>query len=428
MMCPVCKRELAPTLSICFKCGAMVRDTVREELESKIGPVSGGLGRKPETVLQTENHLPMENSPLPARAAAPPVIASPPARPRARTAEMPKRTSPTLVEFQNRNSMLPDWRIQLQNSVRKRSVSSAETIEPGSSPLRNARAAAAAAPEKQPEPEPKVPARSSDPRLENALRRIETSRKRFFPEAGPANASAAARNYPFNVVGRTPPGSAAAHAAEPKNAPGVKPKLVSSLRIEKKGYDTNKLPPIPIPQEISSSFSARPPSAPAEETVAAEKASKPDPPVVLPRTDETDELEFDDLPPFSMRFGAGLFDLIIGGFATLIILSPLMMGGGTWFSFSGILAFTATFAIFLFLYLTASIAVWGKSFGMRLFSLELIDVEANDYPTVHQAAVNSAVYLLSLGLGGLGFLTVFLNEENRAFHDIVSGTLLIREI
>jgi hypothetical protein len=35
-MCPVCKRDLAPTLSICLTCGAMINDTVREELETKI--------------------------------------------------------------------------------------------------------------------------------------------------------------------------------------------------------------------------------------------------------------------------------------------------------------------------------------------------------------------------------------------------------
>jgi hypothetical protein len=31
-----------------------------------------------------------------------------------------KPTSPTLVEFQNKNATMPDWRLQLQNAVRKR--------------------------------------------------------------------------------------------------------------------------------------------------------------------------------------------------------------------------------------------------------------------------------------------------------------------
>ena len=56
MMCPVCKRDLAPTLSICMTCGAMINDTVREELETKISRPgvsaaqnSGGLVAKSPT-------------------------------------------------------------------------------------------------------------------------------------------------------------------------------------------------------------------------------------------------------------------------------------------------------------------------------------------------------------------------------------------
>ena len=119
--------------------------------------------------------------------------------------------------------------------------------------------------------------------------------------------------------------------------------------------------------------------------------------------------------------------MIIGSFATLILLSPFMLSGGSWFSLSGVFALAAAFAIVMFVYLTASLSFYGRTFGMRLFSLELVDVEENSYPTMHQAAVNSAVFLLSLTVGGIGFLPMFFNEERRAAHDILSGTILIRE-
>jgi hypothetical protein len=64
---------------------------------------------------------------------------------------------------------------------------------------------------------------------------------------------------------------------------------------------------------------------------------------------------------------------------------------------------------------------------MKLFSLEIIDAEKNESPTLHQAAVNTSVYLLSLLFFGIGFLPAFFNEERRTVHDIISGTLLIRE-
>src|SRR6185369_3926318 len=137
--------------------------------------------------------------------------------------------------------------------------------------------------------------------------------------------------------------------------------------------------------------------------------------------------EFDDLAPFATRFNAGLFDFIIGLFTSLIILSPVAFAGGDCISGAGLLALVGTCAIVMFVYLTLAIALFGKTAGMKLFSLELVDADLNEYPTFHQAAVSSAVYLLTLPLAGLGFLTIFFNDEKRAAHDIVSGTIIVNE-
>ena len=81
----------------------------------------------------------------------------------------------------------------------------------------------------------------------------------------------------------------------------------------------------------------------------------------------------------------------------------------------------------MFIYLTTTVGLSGKTLGMKLFSLEIVDIEENAYPTFHQAAVSSAVYLLSLALGGLGFLTLLMNNEKRAAHDLLSGTIIVKE-
>ena len=143
-------------------------------------------------------------------------------------------------------------------------------------------------------------------------------------------------------------------------------------------------------------------------------------------TNEEAEVE-DDLAPFAMRFNAGLFDLIIGAFVSMILLAPFMLSGGEWLTFSGFLAFIATISVVMFVYLTTALGMTGRTLGMRLFSLELIDIEENEYPSFHQAAVSSSVYLLSLICGGIGFLPVLFNEEKRAVHDIVSGTIVVKE-
>ena len=273
------------------------------------------------------------------------------------------------------------------------------------------------------------PSKHQNPRVANALKRIEESRRAFSNqpnlEQPLGKATPAQKNFPFNVVARSaePPPRKPGQKATVNPSP--KPMLVSSLKIEKKGYDTNKLPPIAKPSTPSRSFipAASPQAKKEIETIGViEDVVEMD---VLGLEPETDEI--DDLAPFSMRFSAGLFDMIIGVFASLILLSPFILSGGTWLSLSGFFAVAATIAIVMFVYLTSTLAFVGRTFGMRLFSLELVDIEENAYPSLHQAAVSSAVFLLSLTFAGIGFLPMFINEERRAAHDILSGTILIQE-
>lgn len=428
-----------------------MNDTVREELETKITSNSGGLSvKRLPSEPPRPNFLAKQEPP---RAVSEPVAKvqeeKPAPAPKVMTTELPrKHTSKTLVDFQAKNPTLPDWRLQIQNAVRQRS-GAAVAERPASQPtmavsMQQPATNGANALKMEIESVPQS-RENANPRLESVIDRIERSRRQFLvTESEPVEAKAddaTVRKFPFEVV--TPNGTPRqSPAPEPIAAP--KPKLVTTLRIEKKDYDTNKLPPIPTPAE--SPLQQKEPkklgmivdgiepdeklfTEPAKAEPIAAKIEEV-PPAEPEYAEEFEEQiqEIDDLAPLSMRFGAGLFDFIIAGFGTLIILSPLMLSGGTWASFAGVLTITASLSILLFLYMTASLAVWGKTFGMRIFSLELIDADANVYPTVHQAAVNSAVYLLSLAFGGAGFLTMLFTEEKRAVHEIVSGTLLIREI
>ena len=162
----------------------MVHDTVREELETKIGRGSGPLVTRavpPSGPLDALDlpPLPAEAfSPAPAAAAAAPAPA-----PKSPTMNLPpKKTSPTLVDFQPRSATLPDWRLQLQNAVRQRANGSVkETAE----------APAVAVPPPPPAKEPKsrtaelrdLAAKHPNETVSNALRRIEASRRAFNPQA-----------------------------------------------------------------------------------------------------------------------------------------------------------------------------------------------------------------------------------------------------
>jgi len=438
MKCPVCNRNLAPTLSICLTCGAMMNDTVREELQTKVTPSANlpkpestpGLAPPPKPVV-------METRPKTPPAAKPVVTSG---------LNNPK-TSPTLVEFQNKNTAIPDWRLQMQNAVRQRKgmasddTGTVNAVTGGQTHLGTHGAAALKAEiVEQVEVIPSV--ENADPRLNAALRRIAESRKAFLPEEAETVAAKppTSKSFPFNVVAPTP--NHPVRPPRPIESAGVHPKpaMVSPLRMEKK-LDTNKLPKIdslvgqpaveitnaPNPVEVE----------PAPLPLIAAQSEFSEVKRILinaENLEDIDDPEFEseddgieDLAPFSMRFNAGIFDVIIGVFASMVILSPFALAGGEWFSTAGILTFTATLAIVLFLYMTSSVGFFGKTLGMWLFSLELVDAEENEYPTLHQAAVSSSIYILSLILGGLGFITVFFNQEKRAAHDLLSGTIIVRQ-
>ena len=426
MMCPVCKRDLAPTLSICLTCGAMMNDSVREELHSK--PAAGeSAQRVVRTSPPARPELPPQMIPAANKAAA-----------RYNTADLAsKKTSPTLAEFRTKNAAFPDWRLQLQNSVRQRTGRGVEAVaSPPKMQTSGANALKAQYVEEVGTAEP------VNIKVANALKRIEESRRascrknRKKPWAAMQNRRQRIfRSMWFPGPTSFPP-KPLARATEPP-AERIRPKLVSSLRIEKKTFDTNKLVPIPEAAKMASSLSdaenlAEKPKLRLKENWSERVEIKDQRPKAevepeVPALDETENDGLDDLAPVAMRFNAGFFDLIIGAFGTFVLLSPFLFSSEGWISLSGFLFFAAAMAVVMFLYLTASVSYFGRTFGMKLFSLELVDAEQSEYPTLHQAAVSSSVYLLSLAAGGLGFIPMMMNEEKRAAHDLISGTILIRE-
>lgn len=441
MNCPICKRNLASSLSICPSCGTMVKDSVREELEVRSAPLlkPAKIEEKGDLLMSnSSNHakqiiLPNQlNSPIMPKTNAPTTV----------TAEiMPPQTVPTLVEFQSKNSTVPDWRLQLQNAVRQRKDEKQAIAEKANTPmLRRTKPMRNGSNALKPQVvEEETPNFHKNERIANALKRIERSREVFLVaeeievEPPVQNAQESNKNFPFYIAART--NETTQKPVEAKATVNVtpKPKLVSSMRNANGDFDTNKLPPLVKTTKVASSFDkplASPIPKNVTETKNVENSAKIEESAIeekIIEVAEDESEEIDDFAPFSMRVNAGIFDLIIGSFASLILLAPFMLAGGEWFSFKGVLAFFAVSAIVMFIYMTTAIGMFGKTFGMRIFSLELVDAEENEYPTFHQAAVSSSVYLLSLIFGGIGFLTVPFTEDKRAVHDIVSGTIVVKE-
>jgi len=407
----------------------MMNDSVREELQTKIGvhhpfrreveptPPMASIAKPAETKMEApKREIPRPDPPM--KRVTNPLHGA--------------KTSATLVGFQSKNATLPDWRLQLQNSVRQRKVGSVRSTPEMDSPQTHLVTHGATPLKAEIIEAPRVdpPSPQADPRIASALKRIDESRETFLPKKMSRRPKPAAqRNYPFNVVApnrsiaSTGPAPARPIISEPP-----KPSLVPTIKIEKKKFDTNKLPPIlEEPAEKANSESHPPtekpevPLAPAKSEVAIHVTRSE--PIESVAVDD----EIEDLAPVSMRFNAGLFDLIIGAFGTFVMVSPFVLMGADWFTFSGTATFIGVWGIVMFMYMTIGLGMYGKTLGMRMFGLELIDADASDYPTFHQAAVNSAVFLLTLPIVGAGFVTMVFNEERRAVHDLAAGTIIVTE-
>jgi uncharacterized RDD family membrane protein YckC len=410
----------------------MMNDTVREELQTKI--TSGNL---PKLNVAPQKQVSPPQPPRPA------MINPPLQAPKKRvTADLAApKTSPTLVEFQNKNASLPDWRLQLQNAVQQRRGGNSTSGQESERAFPTNGGAALKAEVVQPaSAAATVVENVSDPRVAAALRRIDHSRKTFAEPSikRPSPPMVSPRSFPFDVVQKgDSPTSLPRPATHLRTPAPAKPKLVVPGPAREVKRDTNKLPPLPARIErvepIPSPIEERPIALPTSSELPSEfagikriqiKAEEHELDAALPDIYE-DEIE--DLAPFSMRFGAGLFDIIVGAFFSIVVLAPFALNGTDWFTASGLLITITVWAVVMFAYMTASLGFLGKTIGMRLFSLELVDAVENEYPTLLQAAVSSSLFLVSLAVFGAGFVTVFFNEERRAVHDLLSGTILVRE-
>jgi len=406
----------------------MINDSVREELATKITQLKASQTpkirtRKRGTELVENRAKQFKLKPSPKSIETQPKT----------TAELTVRkdTSPTLVEFQTEKTELPEWRLQMQNAVRQRMEQKEGTTYTPSQGGQGVAVALARNPVTSPRRSSsnlegvRNSNHGNNDHLTKALNRIKTSRKKYLISEKVSTDEIPERKdtkFPFTIASRTEnPQTDLESRKTSVNFPSAPTLIPTKAKSIKGVYDTNELNPEFAKTKASSSFGNKPVEAdPANETET--------PPKNQPVEEVVGDIEeIDDFAPFSLRFNSGLFDLIIGIFVSLVVLSPFMLFGGNWFTLAGFLGFFAVCAVVMFIYLTTTIGYFGKTFGMHLFKLEVIDIEGEEYPTFHQAAVSSAVYLLSISFGGVGFLTSLLDEENRAAHDLASGTIIVKE-
>lgn len=146
---------------------------------------------------------------------------------------------------------------------------------------------------------------------------------------------------------------------------------------------------------------------------------------LLPKVAERD-VTYDDSAPTVKRLAAAVVDLIVvalicAPFAAAIELTISNWDDPrVWGSMVGIAATV------MFLYHTCLPALAGRTTGMSLCSLRAVDARTASVPTTGQCARRAIVYMLSLATLGIGIVYSLFDAEGRTIHDILSGTVVVK--
>lgn len=330
----------------------------------------------------------------------------------------PAERKSTLIEFPgiSRNSV-PEWRKELSERVREVQERRArEAAQEAAEAERKRAEASANAPQLELLPPTETPA--MNPLVAAALKRIERAHQSASvetrqPRSALATAVAYAPEREENIMNETVP-----------------PTIQLEFEPEPPAAD-------PPPPAIEKSHLVIVPPPPSESVVV--KAEPAVPPKRLIRDDPNDpalnyldsirrNVRVDDLSSRSAsafrRVVSAIVDLIFCGVLTSPIAGAFYLSGSNLQDTRALAVLAGALVVVTFLYLTLATALTGRTLGMRLLSLRVIDTKTGLIPTGGQSIGRSFFYLLSLPTV-VGILFALISREGYTAHDRFTRTAVV---
>jgi uncharacterized RDD family membrane protein YckC len=144
--------------------------------------------------------------------------------------------------------------------------------------------------------------------------------------------------------------------------------------------------------------------------------------------DATQAVEtYDDRAPVVSRVVGSFVDLLVVAFASSPFAAIIELTNGNWMDWRVAASMGGIVVTIMFLYLSASTALAGRTWGMSLLSIRAVDADSGLQPTTKQATARALLYMISLASFGLGILYALFDAEGRTAHDHLSGTAVVRE-
>lgn len=400
MQCPACRAVYSNALEICPRC---------QTPASKDSP-------QPETM--TLEATPEESAPAIVEET---VETTAPAAPTAKA-----RPSSTLIEFPGAGRARPQWRKDLSERVReiqeRRAREGSREAEEKARQLAEQPAKEAGASPLGLVPQPDQP--KINPIVAAALKRLERAQQPTPPPrrqamGGAAVAVARVAEEQYQLESQVEERPALAPVPEPIREP--------EQSLETKPAEAAREHTLSVVQPTLVAQSAPVISqAPATHAVVEPPASEP-----TLETLDADAFAFeeiyDDRASVFSRIAASFVDLLVVAFASSPFAAIIELTNGNWTDERVVASMGGILALIMFLYLTTSTALAGRTWGMSLVSLRAVDVDTGLPPTTRQSVTRAVAYMLSLVTLGFGLLYALFDAEGRTAHDHLSGTAVVRD-
>jgi uncharacterized RDD family membrane protein YckC len=334
------------------------------------------------------------------------------------SSDQPPQTS-TLIEFPGVSKHSePPWRKELSRRVRE--VQERRAKEPVAAPDRPA-------PTRDPvlsqlELVPELPTPAMNQLVENALLRLERARRAdaVVPQrSSPGPSGPISRHGAATAVAR-----AKAKAPDPATndspaAESTQPE--SSTRSAKRSLTRRKLEIVPPPE--------------VEEEKSIVKPVR----LIADGTDDSALSYLDNYFPkqhaglaidragLGRRIVSGLVDFAFVALLSAPFAAAIELADGNWTDPLIVLLMVGVASLVMGVYQTVSIALRGQTWGMRLFSLRVVDPKTGLIPSGSQSIRRASGYVFSMATLGLGFLYTLVDSEHLAPHDRFSRTIVVRK-
>lgn len=132
-------------------------------------------------------------------------------------------------------------------------------------------------------------------------------------------------------------------------------------------------------------------------------------------------------PGLTRRVVAGILDLFLMALMAAPFAAAIEFVDANWFDPQVVAVISALALVFMFAYQTISIAMTGRTWGMRLLSLRTIDMRTGLIPTGGQSIKRALGYIFSLTILGIGLIYALVDPDGRTVHDRFSKTLVIHD-